>query len=64
LKPIGLSVCARIQRMPSRRSRLCTNVIEIGWMMPIPPAADTAAMSSGFEHGYMAPQMSGTSIPT
>ncbi len=32
--------------------------------MPIPPAADTAATSSGLLHGYMAPQMRGTSIPT
>src|SRR5260221_14677841 len=31
--------------------------------MPMAPAADTAATSSGLLHGYMAPQMSGTSMP-
>jgi hypothetical protein len=64
LKPIGLSVIARIARSPSRSSRLCTKLIEIGWTMPMPPAADTAATSSRFEQGYIAPQMRGTSIPT
>ena len=49
--------------MPARRSCLCTNVIEIGWMIPSPPAADTAAISSGLLHGYIAPQISGTSTP-
>src|SRR5262245_14208326 len=32
-------------------------------MMPMPPAADTAPTSSGLEHGYIAPQISGTSMP-
>jgi hypothetical protein len=32
--------------------------------MPMPPAADTAATSSGLEHGYIAPQISGTSMPS
>jgi hypothetical protein len=32
--------------------------------MPMAPASDTAATSSGFVHGYIAPQMSGTSMPT
>lgn len=32
-------------------------------MMPMPPAAETAAMSSTSEQGYMAPQMSGISMP-
>ncbi len=36
----------------------------MGWMTPSPPASDTAATSSGLLHGYMAPQMSGTSMPT
>ena len=31
--------------------------------MPIPPASDTAATSSGLLQGYIAPQTSGTSIP-
>src|ERR1043166_7635051 len=31
--------------------------------MPMPPASETAATSSGLLHGYMAPQISGTSIP-
>ena len=31
--------------------------------MPMPPAAETAATSSGLLHGYIAPQISGTSIP-
>ena len=30
----------------------------------MPPAAEAAATSSGFEQGYMAPQMRGTSMPT
>src|SRR5438105_13862632 len=29
----------------------------------MPPACETAATSSGLEHGYMAPPISGTSIP-
>ncbi len=32
--------------------------------MPIPPAAETAATSSGLLHGYIAPQISGTSMPS
>ena len=35
----------------------------MGCRMPIPPASDAAATSSGLLHGYMAPQISGTSIP-
>jgi hypothetical protein len=35
----------------------------MGWMIPIPPASDTAATSSGLLQGYIAPQMTGTSIP-
>src|SRR5438067_505908 len=31
--------------------------------MPMPPAADTAATSSGLEHGYIAPPTSGSSTP-
>jgi len=37
-------------------------VSEIGWMMPIPPASETAATSSGLLQGYIAPQMIGTSM--
>src|SRR5882724_7637451 len=33
-------------------------------MTPMPPASDTAATSSGLLHGYMAPQISGTSMPS
>src|SRR4029077_16640803 len=33
-------------------------------MTPIPPASDAAATSSGLLHGYMAPQISGTSMPS
>ena len=33
-------------------------------MTPMPPASETAATSSGLLHGYMAPQMSGTSMPS
>src|SRR6476469_3994091 len=33
-------------------------------MTPIPPASETAATSSGLLHGYMAPQISGTSMPS
>ena len=29
----------------------------------MPPASDAAATSSGLLHGYIAPQMSGTSMP-
>src|SRR5579871_2582177 len=32
--------------------------------MPMAPASDAAATSSGLEHGYIAPQMMGYSIPT
>src|SRR5688500_19253426 len=35
----------------------------MGWTMPMPPASDTAATSSGLLQGYMAPQISGTSMP-
>jgi hypothetical protein len=34
----------------------------MGCTMPIPPAAETAATSSGLLHGYIAPQISGTVI--
>src|SRR5688500_147606 len=63
LKPTGLpraSFC--VSRTPSRKSWPCTYVREIGWMMPIPPAAETAPTSSGLLHGYIAPQMIGSSI--
>jgi len=33
-------------------------------MTPMPPASETAATSSGLLHGYMAPQISGTSTPS
>ena len=33
-------------------------------MTPMPPASETAATSSGLLHGYMAPQISGTSMPS
>src|SRR5215217_4737671 len=33
----------------------------MGCTTPRPPASLTAATSSGFEHGYIGPQMSGTS---
>ena len=36
---------------------------EIGCTIPMAPASDTAATSSGLLHGYIAPQMSGTSTP-
>src|SRR5436305_1066370 len=35
-----------------------------GWITPMPPASETAATSSGLLHGYMAPQISGTSMPS
>src|SRR3569623_640845 len=38
--------------------------METGWTTPIAPASETAATSSGLVHGYMAPQISGTSMPT
>ena len=37
--------------------------MDMGWMMPRPPASLAAATSSGLEQGYMAPQISGTSTP-
>src|SRR5262249_30578434 len=36
---------------------------EIGWTMPIAPASEIAATSSGLLQGYIAPPTSGTSIP-
>jgi hypothetical protein len=63
LKPTGRGVSSRMRRMPARSSCPCTKLIEMGWMMPMPPASETAAMSSGLEQGYMAPQMSGVSMP-
>ena len=33
----------------------------MGWNTPSPPASETAATSSGFEQGYIGPQISGTS---
>ena len=30
----------------------------------MPPASEAAATSSGLEHGYIAPQISGTSMPS
>jgi len=38
--------------------------MERGWITPMPPASEAAATSSGLLHGYIAPQMSGTSIPS
>jgi len=38
--------------------------MDTGCTIPIAPASDTAATSSGFVHGYMAPQMMGWSMPT
>ena len=35
----------------------------MGWTIPIPPASETAATSSGLLQGYMAPHTSGTSMP-
>src|SRR5688572_17072640 len=60
LKPIGRLVRLRMYRRPARNSCPCTYVSEIGCTMPIAPASDTAATSSGLLHGYIAPQMSGT----
>jgi hypothetical protein len=64
LKPMGLSVRERIRRMPARSSWPWAYTIDSGWTTPMPPAADTAATSSGLEHGYMAPPMIGTSMPS
>ena len=61
--PIGLSVKARMWRSPWRKSYPCTQVRLTGCTIPIPPASDAAATSSGLLHGYIAPQISGTSIP-
>jgi len=61
--PIGFEVSRRINRSPSRKSWPWTYVSEIGCTIPIPPASETAATSSGLLHGYIAPQISGTSIP-
>src|ERR1035437_2925062 len=64
LKPIGLLVRRLMSRSPSRYSCPCTYVSEIGCTIPMPPASLTAATSSGLLHGYIGPQMSGTSMPT
>ena len=32
-------------------------------MIPMPPASEAAATNSGFEHGYIAPQIIGCSEP-
>ncbi len=61
--PIGFAVRRRMRRRPSRKSWPWTYVSERGCTMPIPPASDTAATSSGLLQGYIAPQTSGTSIP-
>ena len=61
--PIGFAVSRRMRRRPSRKSWPCTQVSEMGWTIPIPPASETAATSSGLLQGYMAPHTSGTSIP-
>src|SRR5213593_2709495 len=58
--PIGFAVSRRMSRSPSRSSCPCTYTIDRGWTIPMPPASDTAATSSGFEHGNMAPPISGT----
>src|SRR5215207_23621 len=63
LKPIGRLVRRRMRRRPARKSWPWTYVSEIGCTIPMPPASDTAATSSGLLHGYIAPQMSGTSTP-
>src|SRR6185436_3656474 len=38
--------------------------MESGCTTPMPPASETAATSSGLLHGYIAPQISGTSMPS
>jgi len=62
VNPTGFAVIERMRFRPSTSGRPCTYTIDIGCTIPIPPASDTAATSSGFEHGYIAPQISGTSI--
>ena len=63
LNPTGLEVSVRMRRRPARNSWPCTKVSEMGWMTPRPPASLTAATSSGFEHGYIGPLISGTAMP-
>ena len=41
----------------------CTYVSEAGCNTPSAPASEAAATNSGLEHGYMGPQISGTSTP-
>jgi NAD(P)H-dependent flavin oxidoreductase YrpB (nitropropane dioxygenase family) len=62
-RPIGFEVSERINQSPARKSWPWTNVSETGCTMPMPPASEAAATSSGLLHGYMAPQISGTSMP-
>ena len=61
--PTGLDVSERMRAIPSLKSWPCTYTSDIGCTMPMPPASDTAATSSGLLQGYIAPQMSGTRIP-
>ena len=61
--PTGLSVSSRMRSSPSRNPYPQTCVRVMGCTMPRPPASLTAATSSGLLHGYMGPQISGTSIP-
>ena len=61
--PTGFAVSERIRAIPSSKSWPCTYTSDIGCTMPIPPASDTAATSSGLLHGYIAPQIRGTWIP-
>src|SRR5258708_1490524 len=62
--PIGFDVSERMKRTPARKSYPCTYVNEIGWSTPIPPASEIAATSSGLLHGYMAPPMIGSAMPS
>src|SRR3989442_727559 len=61
--PMGRGVSERMSWSPARNPCPWTNVSEMGWTMPIPPASLAAATSSGLLHGYIAPQTSGTPMP-